>query len=196
MENKVLHGGKTPQKHWFAVKVVSGTEASIMEQIKKNYMAAGLEDLFEEVYCPSTTVSSTTQNNKTVTKTKFLYPGYIFIKMAMQDTAKDAVLSVPKVYHFLSDSSGKPSKISEKEFAKMFESVEEQHKANANGKSFAIGDKVKITSGSFNEFQGTVLSVDAEQKVLAVSVMVFQRETRVEVNFGNAQKIEQNKENN
>ncbi len=172
------------KRGWFAIKVVSGAEGGIMHQIKLNYEAANLQDSFDEIYSPSVEVKS---GNKT--KEKKLYPGYIFIKMLMTDTAKDAVLAVPKVYSFLSDGSGKPKLISENEYQKMIGKISEAHQSNVEGQTFAIGDVVKIKSGSFNEFKGTVLAVDKQKKLLTLSILVFKRETQVSVAFENVEKI-------
>jgi transcription termination/antitermination protein NusG len=172
------------KKSWFALKVVSGAEASIMHQIKLNYEAANIQDCFESLYSPSVEIKT----GKRV-REKTLYPGYIFIKMSMTDGAKDAVLSVPKVYSFLSDGSGKPKAISESEYNKMTNKISEMHQSNIEGQTFAIGDVIKIKSGSFNEFKGTVLAVDKEKKLLTLSILVFQRETRVVIAFDDAEKI-------
>lgn len=172
------------RKGWFALKVVSGAENSIIHQIKLNYEAANIQPYFEEIYSPSVEIKS----GKKVREKK-LYPGYIFIKMTMHDLAKDVVLSVPKVYSFLTDGSGKPKLISEGEYNKMVSKISEVHQSNIEGKSFSIGDSVQIKSGSFNEFKGTVLAIDKEKKLLTLSILVFQRETRVVVAFEDAEKI-------
>ena len=172
------------KKGWFALKVVSGAENSIIHQIKLNYEAAEIQSYFEEIYSPSIEIKS----GKKIREKK-LYPGYIFIKMTMHDLAKDAVLSVPKVYSFLTDGSGKPKLISDREYNKMVGKISEVHQSNIEGKSFSIGDSVQIKSGSFNEFKGTVLAVDKDKKLLTLSILVFQRETRVVVAFEDAEKI-------
>lgn len=181
MENS----GNNGKKGWFALKVLSGSETSIINQIKLNYDAAGLAEQFEEIYCPSVEVKSGKK-----TRQKQLYPGYIFIKMIMNEKTKDAVISIPRVYSFLTDGTGKPKVISEKEYQKMIGKISEVHQSSAEGETFAIGDLVKIKSGSFNEFKGTVLAIEREKKLLTLSILVFQRETRVTVAFENAEKQE------
>ncbi len=172
------------KKGWFAIKVVSGAEASIMHQIKLNYEAANLSSHFEELYSPSIQVKT----GKKV-REKQLYPGYIFLKMAMNDKTKDAVLSVPKVYSFLSDGKGGPKLIPDTEYERMVGKISEVHQSNIEGQTFAIGDIVKIKSGSFNEFKGTVLAVDKQKKLLTLSILVFKKETHLTVAFDDAEKI-------
>ena len=175
------------KKSWFILKVLSGAETNVMNQIKLNYEAANLENYFEEIYCPSIEIKF----GKKV-KTKYLYPGYIFIKMVMNEKAKDAVISVPRIYSFLTDGmSGTPKRISDAEYEKMIGKITEVHKSGAEGMTFAIGQTIKIKSGSFNEFKGTVLAIDKEKKLLTLSILVFQRETTVTVAFEDAEKIEQ-----
>jgi transcriptional antiterminator NusG len=114
MENIANAQGKSSVKNWFALKVVSGAEASIMHQIKLNYEAAGLSSSFEELYSPSVKVK--VGKSTTKFREKQLYPGYIFIKMAMNEKTRDAVISVPKVYSFLTDGADKPKAISDSEY--------------------------------------------------------------------------------
>lgn len=172
------------KKSWFALKVASGAEASIVRQIKLNYEAANLSDLFEEVIAPSVKVKFGKKE-----KEKQLYPGYIFIKMVMNEKTRDAVISIPRVYTFLTDGTGKPKVIRDSEYQKMLGKITEAQNSSTTGKSFTVGDVVKIKSGSFNEFKGTVLSVDKEKNLLTLSILVFQRETRVIIAFEDAEKI-------
>jgi transcriptional antiterminator NusG len=173
------------KKSWFVLKVLSGAEASVINQIKLNYEAAGLANHFQEIYCPSVEVKSGKK-----TRQKQLYPGYIFINMIMNEKTRDAVIGIPRVYSFLQDGTGKPKKISDREYEKMIGKISEVHQSSVEGTTFTIGDLVKIKSGSFNEFKGTVLAIDKEKKLLTLSILVFQRETRVTVAFDDAEKQE------
>lgn len=180
---------KTAKKNWFTLKVRSGSEASIIHQIELNFKAANIDALLEEIYSPSVQVKS---NNKT--REKKLYPGYIFIKMIMNEKTKDAVLSIPQVYSFLASGKDKtgasiPAPVSDREYENMIAKVNQISEINIQGETFVIGDMVKIKSGSFNEFKGTVLAVDNEKKLLKLSILVFQRETLVTVAFDDAEKI-------
>lgn len=182
-------GTKLAKKNWFTLKVRSGSEASIIHQIELNFKAAGIEDCLEEIYSPSVQIKS---GNKT--REKKLYPGYIFIKMVMSEKTKDAVLSIPQVYSFLSSGKDKagvgiPAPVSEREYENMIAKVNKISEANVQGETFVIGDVVRIKSGSFNEFKGTVIAVDNEKKLLKLSILVFQRETHVTVAFDDAEKI-------
>lgn len=172
------------RKGWYVLKVLSGAEASISNQIKLSYEAAGLFDSFEGVYCPSVEV----QFGKKLRR-KILYPGYIFVKMILNEKTRDVIDSIPKIYSFLSDSPGKPKMLTDKEYQEMVDKISMAHKSNIEGQSFAINDLVKIKSGSFNEFKGTVLAVDKEKKLLTLLIVVFQRETQITVAFDDAEKL-------
>lgn len=175
---------KNESKDWYVLKVASGAEGSIMHQIKLNYEAAGLDRYLEQIDSPSVDI----QVGKKV-RQKRLYSGYIFIKTVMSDKIKDAIVSVPKVYSFLTTTDNKPQKITEKEYQKMVSKILEMHESSTEGQTFATGDLVKIKSGSFNEFKGTILAVDKEKKLLTLSILVFHRETQVSVAFDDAEKI-------
>lgn len=182
-------GVKSAKKDWFTLKVRSGSEASIIHQIELNFKAANIETCLDEVYSPSVQVKAGTK-----TREKKLYPGYIFIKMVMSEKTKDAVLSIPQVYSFLSSGKNKlgvsvPAPVSEREYENMIAKVNKISETNVQGETFTAGDMVKIKSGSFNEFKGTVLAVDNEKKLLKLSILVFQRETLVTVSFDDAEKI-------
>jgi transcriptional antiterminator NusG len=71
----------------------------------------------------------------------------------------------------------------------MISKIAEVHQSNIEGQTFAIGDIVKIKSGSFNEFKGKILAIDSQKKLLTVSVSVFQTEAQVSITFENAEKI-------
>jgi transcriptional antiterminator NusG len=180
MEN-IANLGK---KGWFAIKVVSGAEDGIIHQIKLNAESVNLTLCFEEIYSPVVQVKSGKK-----TRDKKLYPGYIFIKMVMNDRTKDVVLSIPKVYSFLTDGKSGPKLIPETEYQRMIGKISEVHQSNIEGQTFAIGDVVKIKSGSFNEFKGTVLAVEKQKKLLTLSILVFKKETQLTVAFDDAEKI-------
>jgi transcriptional antiterminator NusG len=195
MENAHDHG----KKDWYVLKVLSGSEKNIIAQIQANYEAAGLKDFFEEVYAPSIEVETGRKNGKgEKTKIVYLYPGYIFIKMVMTDKTKDAVMSVPRVDSFLSSTSGQrgprigalPGKISEREYKKMIEKISERHQTNVEGQTFAVGGLIRIKSGIFTELKGTILEVYPKKRALLLEVSVFQRPTRVTIQFDDAEKID------
>jgi len=123
-----------------------------------------------------------------------LFPGYVFVEMAMTDEAWNAVHSIPNFIHFVS-SGAAPLPIKNKE-AKVIlrlaglESIKEGEKKPAKVEiDYEIGDAVKIKSGAFVDFVGNVEKVNPEKHELKVMVNIFGRETPVVVHVNEVEKV-------
>ena len=127
------------------------------------------------------------------TKRKKLFPGYIFIEMVMNDEAYSFVRGIPGVYGFLMEGR-KPTPIKDKEARAILRlaGLEEYEtkKAEKIELDFNIGDTVKIISGPFEDFIGTVKEIDPERQMLRVAVTILGRETPVELHISEVEKIE------
>ena len=127
------------------------------------------------------------------TKRKKLFPGYVFVEMVMNDEAYRFVRGVPGVYGFIMEGRT-PAALKDKEARAILRlaGLEEYEtkKAEKVEFDFSVGDTVKIISGPFEDFIGTVKEIDPERQMLRVAVTILGRETPVELHVSEVEKIE------
>lgn len=175
------------KKRWYVVHVYSGfenkVEASLREQIAKE----GLEDKFEEILIPSHEVIDLVRGKK-VTKEKKFFPGYILVKMALDDDTWHVVQDTQKVTGFLG-AKGRPSPVSQAEASRLLQQVEEGVSGSGPELHFDIGEQLRVSDGPFASFNGVVEEVDHDRSRLKVSVSIFGRATPVDLDFTQVEKL-------
>lgn len=169
------------------VHVHSGFEKKVAQSIKERAEKKGLNNLFEEVYVPIETVVEVKKGKKVNTERKF-FPGYVMVKMAMNDETWQIVKNTPKVTGFLGGSGNKPQPISDSEAEHIFKQVQEGIVSPKHTIQFDIGDSVKVIDGPFDSFVGVVEDFDEEKNRLKVAVSIFGRSTPVELDFTQVEK--------
>ncbi|HKI80330.1 MAG TPA: transcription termination/antitermination protein NusG, partial [Pseudodesulfovibrio sp.] len=139
------------------------------------------------ILVPTEDVVEMKGGQKRTSERKF-FPGYVLVQMEMGDDTWHLVKSVPKVTGFVGGSSDKPTPISEREA----ESIMQQVKVGAEKPrpkfSFEPGELVRVVSGPFADFNGTVEDVNFEKSKLRVAVSIFGRSTPVELDFSQVEK--------
>ncbi len=171
---------------WYVVNVYSGLEKKFIQSLKETAERKGLLDRFEEFLVPSEEVVEIKSGQK-VTSERQYFPGYVLIKMEMNDQVWHLVSSIPKFSSFLG-SKGKPMPISEREVARIMQQVEQSAEKPRHTASFEIGEQVRVSDGPFATFNGIVEDVDDEKGRLKVSVTIFGRPTPVELEFNQVEK--------
>jgi transcriptional antiterminator NusG len=117
------------------------------------------------------------------------FPGYVLVKMEMTDQAYHLVKNTPKVTGFLG-TQNKPQPVSDREVERILGRVAEVGAAKPRQLiHFEIGEKVKVSDGPFQSFEGTVSEVDEDGGRLKVAVMIFGRETPVDLEYGQVEKL-------
>jgi transcriptional antiterminator NusG len=171
---------------WYVLSVYAGLENNVVETIKTQAKKKGFLKFFEEFLIPSEQVVST-RNGSKVTKDRNYFPGYILIKVNMNDEVWSFICSLPRVNGFL--GAKKPLPISEAEIERIFNQVKEAKERPRRTVSFEIGDVVKVCDGPFMSFSGTVESIEEQKERLTVSVMVFGRPTPIDLDFSQVEKV-------
>ena len=172
---------------WYVVHVYSGNENKVAESILDKARKNGLEEKFEQVLVPTHEVMEVRRGKKVATEKKF-FPGYVLVKMILDDDAWHMVQNLPKVTGFLG-SKGRPCPISQKEAERLMHQVEEGVNAGRDGLMFDVGEQVRVCDGPFSSFNGIVEEVDDEKARLKVTVSIFGRATPVELDFTQVEKI-------
>ena len=168
-------------KRWYSVSVLSNFEKKIAEQIKHSVEDAGLEDEIEEVLVPTEEVIEVRRGKKVTAERRFM-PGYVLVRMEMTDQGYHLINSINRVTGFLGPQ-GKPMPMRDHEVNAILNRVEEGQQAPRTLSHFDIGEKVAVTDGPFEGFDGMVEEVDDENQRLKVTVSIFGRETPVELEF-------------
>ena len=170
---------------WYVVHTYSGHENKVAAQLKQRIESEHLQDKIVDILVPVQDKIEIRGGKKTEIKEK-IFPGYILVKMILDDISWLAVRTTKGVTSFVG-MGNKPTPISEKEvetivnFTKIAQPTFKQ--------IFAPDDTVKIVDGPFAEFIGKVDSVDEEKGKVRVLVSIFGRETTVELDFLQIQKI-------
>ena len=140
-----------------------------------------IEKIGQKIKCPENRVEAKIELRDR------LYPGYIFIKADLDKDLQSLIRRVPRVLGFVS-AGGKPVVVSESEIAAIKERLK-RGVPKVRKLKFDIGDKVKINEGPFIGFEGTISEIDPEHEKLIVLVNIFDRQTPVELEFDQVEKI-------
>ena len=170
---------------WYIIHTYAGHENKVARSLQQRVEAMGFVDRIFDIIVPTRNTIKVAQGKKETVKEK-IFPGYVLVRMVLDDESWFMVRSTQGVTSFIG-AGNKPTPISEKEVEaiKKFMNMEEPlYKV-----SFAVGEAVKITDGPFSEFLGTIDSIDETRGKLRVLVSIFGRETPVELDFLQVKKI-------
>lgn len=170
---------------WYILHTYAGHENKVERSLKQRVESMKFTDRVFDIIVPTRNTIKVSQGKKETVKEK-IFPGYVLVKMILDDETWIMVRSTPGVTSFIG-ASNKPTPISEKEVEAIqkFMNLEEPlYKVQ-----FSVGEAVKITDGPFAEFLGTVESLDDARGKVKVLVSIFGRETPVELDFLQVKKI-------
>lgn len=161
---------------WYVAHTYSGYENKVKESIEKTVTNRGLEDMILDVKIPMEDVVEKHGDTEKIVSRK-VFPGYVVIKMVMNDESWYVVRNTRGVTGFVGPGS-KPVPLSEAEIERM--GVETVRHADID---FKVGDLVEIKSGPMEGFSGNIEKIEKETGTLWVTVSMFGRETSVEINY-------------
>ncbi len=173
--------------HWYVIHVYSGFEKKVAAAIREQAEQKGLGERFEEILVPTEEVVEVKRGAKVSSERKF-FPGYVLIKMDLNDETWHLVKNTAKVTGFLG-GRGRPSPISENEAARIMRQVQEGIERPKPSITFEIGEQVRVSDGPFTSFNGVVEEVDEEKSRIKVAVSIFGRATPVELEYSQVEKV-------
>lgn len=170
---------------WYVVHTTSGHEARVAETLRQRVETMGLEDKILEIMVPTQDRVVIRSGKKSTVKEK-IFPGYMLVKLALDDPTWLAVRTTPGVTGFVGAGS-KPTPLSGKEVENIQKFVSAPAKRFKT--RFSVGEAVKITDGPFADFLGTISEMDEEKGMVKVLVSIFGRETPVELDLLQISKV-------
>lgn len=172
---------------WYIINAHSGFEKKVAEAIKERATKKGLENHFEEIFVPTESYVEVKKGKKVESERRF-FPGYVMLKMDMNDETWQIVKNTPRVSGFLGGGGSKPQPITKREAENIFKQIEEGKASPKSNLTFTVGENVKIIEGPFDSFVGVVEEVDEDHSKLKVAVSIFGRSTPVEIEFDKVEK--------
>ncbi|BBA84822.1 transcription termination/antitermination protein NusG [endosymbiont of Pachyrhynchus infernalis] len=168
-------------KKWYVIQVFSGSENKVLKYIKNYIKIYDLYNYYDDIIIPKEEIIEIKSGNKKKSERKF-FPGYILIKMIINDNTLNFIKKVPNVIGFLGYYN-KPSYIKENEINLIFDKINKSNKDPKPKITFNLGEKIRVNDGPFSDFYGIVESIDYIKNRLIVSILIFGRPTPVELNF-------------
>lgn len=164
---------------WYVIHIQTGYENKVKLALLQRIKSLSVEDSIFDIVVPTRDIV-VIKKGKKAKATEKVFPGYILIKMILNDDSWLVVRTTEGVTGFVG-AGLKPTPISNKEVEAIMKFVQqEQPKFKTK---FSVGEAVKITEGPFADFLGTIDAVDDEQGKVRVLVSIFDRETPVELDF-------------
>lgn len=174
--------GATPQ--WYVVHAYSGHEDKVKNNLEKRIESMDMHDQILEVFVPMEDEIEIKDGKRRHVQ-KRIYPGYILVKMIMSDESWYVVRNTPGVTSFVG-SGNQPVPLQENELKSILKQVKQEPTIRVE---FQLGESVRVVDGPFADFLGKVDEINAEKGKLKVLVNMFGRETPVELDLLQVEKV-------
>ena len=176
---------ENPNAKWYVLNIRTGYENSIQKEIKQRVEATGMEDKIVELLVPVQKKIFVKKGKQEVKEEK-IFPGYVLIKMELDNKTWDLVQNTEGVRGFVkTDRYPKPLAESEVKAITKFMEVEQPSFQT----SFSVGEAVKITEGAFADFIGSVEEIDTAKGKIKVLISFLGREAPVELELSQVTKL-------
>ncbi len=177
---------------WFAVRIVAGHENKVKTYLDAQIKDEHLEHRIRNVMIPMEKVFEV-KNGKKKVKYKNFFPGYILIEADLDDNVKRFLAKVPSIMGVVGSKNIKGQKLEpiplrETEIKRIKAILNEESQTEKIDLKLNTGDPVKVTSGPFNNFNGTILEINTEKMKVKVMVSIFGRKTPIELEFTQIEK--------
>jgi transcriptional antiterminator NusG len=186
----------TGHARWYAVQVASGCEKRVKTDIEQRIHTLEVADRVLQVQIPQTPTVKIRKDGSRYSSDEKVFPGYVLVRMIMDDDAWQVVKNTPNVINFVGAEQKrhygrgrghvKPLPLSRTEVERIFKQAEEQEPVVKI--DMDIGDKIVVLSGPFKDFEGEVIEVSPERSKLKALLSIFGRDTPVELEFNQVEK--------
>jgi len=182
---------KTNISRWYAIQVASSCEKKVKATLEQRAITLGVSDRIIEIEIPQTPAVKLKKDGSRQTTEEKVFPGYVLVRMVLDEDTMMAVRSTPNVINFVGAEDRratgkarghiKPRPLSRQEVNRIFKRAAE--KKTVVKLDVEEGDQIVVTSGPFKDFQGEVIEVSGERNKLKALLSIFGRETPVELEF-------------
>jgi transcriptional antiterminator NusG len=174
-----------PERKWYVVHTYSGYENKVKANLEHRIESMGMQDKIFQIIVPTEDEVEIKDGHKVTVKRK-IFPGYVLVEMIMTDDSWYVVRNTPGVTGFVGVGT-RPVPLPEHEVKNIIKQMKVETPRVKVG--FSVGQAVKIIDGPFTEFTGVVDEINAERGKLKVLVSFFGRETPVELDFTQVEKL-------
>ena len=179
--------GSTNNAKWYVVHIQTGLEAKVKAGLETRAENAGMKHLIHQVLIPTEKVSEVKEGKKRISERKF-FPGYILIQMELTDDSWYLVKNTPGISGFV--GSGKtPIPLQEGEVDSILRQQEEKTSKPKPKVEFSAGENVRVKEGAFANFNEVIEEINPNRGKLKVMVTIFGRQTPVELEYWQVEKI-------
>ena len=173
---------------WYVIHSYSGYENKVKVNLESRIQSMHMEDRIYEVHIPMEDIVEIKAGKK-VTVNKKVFPGYILVRMSLDDDSWYAVRNTPGVTGFVAGNAQKPTPLSRREVERFLGVQKEEEKGKPRFKpDWEIGEQVRVVTGPFADFNGVIEEINIDQQKIVVLVNIFGRDTPVELGFDDIQK--------
>jgi transcriptional antiterminator NusG len=173
---------------WYVIHTYAGYENKVKTNLASRIQTMQMQDKIFDVVIPMEDVMEIKGGRKQVVQKK-VFPGYLLVKMIYDDESWFVVRNTPGVTGFVSSGTGqKPTPLSRREVERILGRKKEEAKP-AFRLDFEVDDVVRIISGPFADFNGTIAEINLDQSKVKVMVNIFDRETPVELGFDQVARV-------
>jgi transcriptional antiterminator NusG len=178
---------------WYVLRVAANKETQVREALSQKVQKESMTDVIGRIEVPIEQIKRIRGGKQTVHRRK-LYPGYVFMEMQatedgrVPEKAWFMIKATPGVGDFIG-TEGIPTPMRDTDVAKMLLEAEKPDEAPSIKVEFKKGDHIKIREGAFENFEGTVDSIDSERGIVRVIVTIFGRSTPLDIEYWQIERV-------
>jgi transcriptional antiterminator NusG len=186
------------EKKWYVLQALSGQEGKVRENLEKRILQEEMQEYVGQVLVPTEKVSELKPGGKKTTVVRKFFPGYVLIELALYDEEGQVmekpwvyIQSTPGLIGFVSSDRNRPQPMRQSEVDQMMAQIQNQNGDTTKfNVKFEPGERVKVTDGAFMGQSGLVEEVDPDHGRLKVSVLIFDREVPVDLEYWQVERAE------
>ena len=172
---------------WYVLHAYSGYEKKVADSILDQADKLGIKEHIEDISVPTQNIVEVKRGVRVNTERK-IFPGYILIKMNLNDDTWHIIKTTPKLSGFLGNK-GKPVPISNAEAKRISQQVVDGVEKARPAIMYDVGEQVKVIDGPFASFNGEIEQIDEDKARLRVAVSIFGRSTPVDLEYSQVEKV-------
>lgn len=177
---------KKGERHWYAIHTYSGYEDAVARYLKQRIDSLAMHDKIFNILVPKEKKIKIKNGKRKAVEEK-IYHGYVLVDMIMSEDSWYVVRNTPRVTGFVGPDPTEPTPLSKEEVESLMSRIKgEEPKFKIE---FQVGETVKIIDGPFKDYEGKISEMDEDRGKLKIMVPIFGRETAVEIDSLQAQKI-------